>query len=295
MIRCKQNQLVVLAVSYDGVKKYLDDYFASLDNQTVSNFDVLIANDGLFGLELFLEKFNLNWLSFDVSGSVSSNRQRLIQKALDMKYEKIVFTDMDDTFHDNRLEISMNVLEDSSVMVNDLNLIDVDGRVTAKNYFSRRFKQLDITLDTLFYGNMMGMSNTSARSEVFKDSPAITGGESNAFDWYLWTTVLAGGDNALFTSETSTNYRIHDNNIAGLPQNINLENVIKGVEIKYQHYNLVSYLGESYIKQAEGYKILKDMIKEKDWREQYIYALNAHPVENATWWENIRLPFEVGL
>jgi hypothetical protein len=120
-------------------------------------------------------------------------------------------------------------------------------------------------------------------------------GGRGPFDWYLWSSVLLRGYPARFTSKTSSKYRVYSGNTAGLPQTINEDNVVKGVKVKRQHYELMSALDDSYVGLAKEFQQVGSKLTDEDWRMEYVLALKEHRVENHIWWENIRTPSEVGI
>jgi hypothetical protein len=139
----------------------------------------------------------------------------------------------------------------------------------------------------------MGLSNTAVRTEKLINSPALKEGESIAFDWYLWSSLLLDEKSACFTSDTSTKYRIYEQNIAGLPQPLDMKNTLKGVEVKFQHYALMSGLSDVYKKLADEFNEVKSKLKNDDWFIQYIEVLKKYAIEAPMWWENIKTPSEI--
>ncbi len=297
MIGKVHKKIVVIGAVYPGIEKYLEGYFTSLENQTFQEFDVLIANDGLGDFELAIEAHSLCCNSVDIKGSVSSNRRSIIRHAMEMGYQKLVFTDCDDMFEKNRLEVVNELLDNTAVVVNDLDINDENGIDNEPRYFSRRFNEAAMfNKDTIFTGNIMGLSNTAVRVEALNGLPALTKGDSIAFDWYLWACVFHLGYEALFTSKTSTKYRVYGNNTAGLPQALNESNVRKGIEVKQQHYKLMSKIAPAYSDLHYRFNELNDKwVNNNAWRNDYIGALKENDIDNHMWWENIRLPSEVGL
>lgn len=292
----RKNDAVVVGTAYPGLGKFLGSYLDSLERQSCDGFDLLIANDGLNGLDALLAARKLFWSKIDVDGSPSSNRRMLIRRALDLGYRKIIFADCDDTLTENRVEVVIAMLDSDSIVVNDLDTTDAEGNFDKALCFSGRFSDGKIiSVSSLRMGNMMGLSNTAARKEVFQGCPAMVSGDLAAFDWYLWSSVLLGGYMARFTSKTSSKYRVHFENTAGLPQLLNEESVAKGVSIKLQYYGLMSALDGSYAKLATEFQQLSNKLTNKGWRMEYIAALKEHQIENHIWWENIRTPSEVGL
>ena len=288
--------MVVIGVVYPGVEPFLKDSFNSLERQSRSDFDVLIGNDGLADLNQFLSESKLMWQSIDVNGSHSSCRRILIRKAIDMGYRKIVFADFDDEFEDNRIQVVAELLNESSIVVNDSSLIDLDGNEMTNRYFSQRYSESEmITAEHLRVGNMMGLSNTAALVDVMLENPATMSGDSFAFDWYFWASALLDGKTAKFTSKTATRYRIYGNNMAGLPQPLNMNTVRRGVEVKRKHYLLMKQLESSYEELAEDFQYISDMLKDDEWSSKYLSSLAEKSILNPIWWENIRSTKELNL
>lgn len=291
-----KNKLVVVGTVYPGIENYLDDYFKTLVNQSWRKFDILLANDGLRNFEMPLPVNELGCQVFEVNESISANRRSLIKRAIKLGYEKIVFTDCDDSFEANRLEVVERLLDKVEIVVNDLDVTDESGTNIERRYFSPRFNNgAKIDEQSIRTGNIMGLSNTAARTEVFTNSPALIGGDSIAYDWYLWASVFHAGYRAGFTSDTATRYRVYANNTAGMPQVLTENDVCKGVEVKSQHYKLMSAISPEYSRICVDFEELATRLADHDWRVDFTTRLNQNGVDHPMWWENIRKPTEVGL
>ncbi len=291
-----RKDIVVVGTVYPGLGQFLEDYLGSLEAQSFQNFDLLVANDGVNGLDSLLAGRSLSWRSIEVDGSASSNRRALICNAMEMGYDKIIFADCDDTFEENRIEIVSTMLNSDCIVINDLDVVDAGGAEKESRYFSHRFSEHEvIEVDSLRAGNMMGLTNSAVRSEVFQKCPALVSGDSEAFDWYLWSSVLLEGYKARFTSKTSTRYRVYHGNTAGLPQQLDDESLAKGVAVKGRHYELMSKLDEKYSGLADEFRWLNEQIKDRSWCLRYLDALRERGTKYHLWWENIQAPSEVGL
>jgi hypothetical protein len=290
-----KSDTVVVGTAYPGLGKFLENYLDSLEDQSCSDFDLLIVNDGLDGLDGLLAVRKLSWRTVNVDGSVSCNRRTLICNALEMGYHKIIFADCDDTFAADRVEVVSSMLDKDSIIVNDIDIVDATDREEVSRYFSRRFGEDEmITIHALRVGNMMGLTNCAVRADVFDSCPALVSGDLVAFDWYLWSSVLLGGCEARFTSKTSSKYRVYLGNTAGLPQVLNEKNIVKGVDVKCQYYELMSALDDSYAKLASEFRQVNNKLSDQGWLKDYMVALEEREIENHIWWENIRAPSEVG-
>ena len=142
------------------------------------------------------------------------NREAGINYCIDQKYEVLIFGDSDDYFKDNRVEKSLEILKKSDVVVNDLTLFDNNG-IYEKKYLSNRLKNLD-TIDLKFIKdkNIFGLSNTAIKLKKIKK--VSFNDKIVAVDWYFFEKILKEGLRAIFTNETESFYRQHENNTIGL-------------------------------------------------------------------------------
>jgi hypothetical protein len=293
-----QNKIAVIGVIYPAVKPYIHEYLKSLENQSNKKFDLFLANDGFKNTEDYLQYYpTLKVILHKLTGSTTEIRIRIIQLALEAEYKIIIFTDCDDTIAINRIEVTDELLGYNSLIFNDLNVTNEAGVVKVNNYFSNRLKDTSvINGNDLLHRNMMGLSNTATTNVVL--SNIIKNIENRtiiAFDWLLWTHAINNGYQAKFTTSTTTNYRVYQKNIAGLPQPINKESVLLGLAIKEKHYNELSSYSEQY---SHLYKIFSDANKksqDKQWLDEYMLALEENRIEHPLWWENIKEPKQVGM
>ena len=287
MIVSSKSNTVIITTVFPEVEPYLSRYLDSLEAQSSNSFELLIANDGYIGLEEVLSKRELQWRILEVNQTISENRRALINKAIEYGYGKIIFSDSDDELSFNRVKVLNSMLDNNDVVVNDLDIIDSSNQLIEKKYFSNRFDDGEnINLRKVQSGNMMGLTNTAATASALKNCAALKKGESAAFDWYLWSTVLLNFKKVVFTNKTTTKYRTHSNNVAGLPQAINDRNVGKGLAVKCEYYNLMSQIDCSYLDLASTFSITYEK-KESLTIAKYINALKGKEIRYPLWWEQI--------
>lgn len=290
-----KSNTVIISTVYPEVEPYLRRYLDSLEAQSSKSFELLIANDGYIGLEEILSQRELQWRILEVSKTVSENRRDLINKSIEYGYSKIIFSDCDDELSFNRVDTLNSLLDSHAVVVNDLDLIDSSNQSIEKKYFSNRFRDGEsINVSKLMSGNMMGLTNTAATANALKGCVALQRGEALAFDWYLWTTVLLMTKEAVFTNKTTTKYRTHSNNLAGLPQAINNKNVCKGLEVKYEYYKLMAQIKDGYDELVYEFKNNCNEISDENILK-YIFTLQKNKINYPLWWEHVKSPSEVGI
>lgn len=286
----KKNKIAVVGVIYPGVEKYINDYIWSLEDQTFKEFDLIILNDGLKTSNSFFKNSTLNLKLFKTNGTPSKIRFNLIKKVIDLGYENIIFSDCDDFFSKNRIEISVENLKKYDVVVNDLDVISERNNIKERLYLSNRFKNKTlINIDDIFFSNMMGFTNTATRSNILKRILPNLKKESDTYDWYLWTNVLSLGCKTIFTNEASTSYRVYSENIAGLPQKISSAEISHQLLIKIAHYKSLINLDVEYKKIYNQLLNIEKKSKDQKWFKVYVSKLKARQAKNPLWWENVKI------
>ena len=292
----RKNDVAVVGVMHPGIAKYLNSYFDSLEVQTFKDFDLILFNDGLSVEKTFFKKFTLNTILQEISGTPGEIRHKLIHSVLNAGYEFIVFSDCDDFYSRNRLEICVNLLDRSHIIVNDLDIVSENGETQQHCYFSNRLDEGRlIEFRDLLNCNMMGFTNTATRREVLSDCLPFLDINAIAFDWLLWTYALWKGNSAKFTSLTSSKYRVYPGNIAGIPQKINKEQVLRGISVKSSHHREFVTISKEHQDMYDSFSKVEKDSQDIVWLNDYILALKENEIETPMWWENIRIPKEVGL
>ncbi len=289
------NNVAVVGVLYPLASAYINDYIKSLESQSFKNFDLVLFNDGFKDAQK-LKSNSLNILLKNISGTPSEIRLKLINHIIDSSYEYIIFTDCDDLLAVNRVETSLNLLDKNKIIFNDLDLISETGEGLEYKYLSSRLEDgQKIKIDNLLNFNMMGLSNTAVKKDVLANCLIMLNSDVIAFDWLLWSIALLNNDCAIFSSKTTTKYRIYKNNIAGFPKEISSSFLKRGIAVKLLHYQELSEIDSSYKSLYESFNYVNEMSNNDDWLQEYIIALNKHKEHNSLWWEDIKIPKEVGI
>ena len=212
----QSNKISFLTTIFPMNRQYLFDFFNSLINQTYKKFDVIVVNDGYKDFEKIKTIYaqNLNIIELKYSSTPAKNREYGINYCIDNKYDILIFGDSDDYFKNNRIDKSLEILNDADIAVNDLSLFNENG-VYEEKYLSHRLNNLDVVnFEFITNKNIFGMSNTAVKlkniSKVTFDNKII------AVDWYFFKILLKQGLKAIFTNETVSFYRQYENNIVGL-------------------------------------------------------------------------------
>lgn len=285
-----KNKTAVVGVLYPSAKPFIYSYINSLDNQTYKQFDLILMNDGIDNPQSFFKNSVLSPTIYDAHGTPAKIRLDLIRKTLDLGYNYIIFTDCDDYFSENRIEILILKLIDNDIVINDLDIISEDNSLSEKLYLSNRItNEAEISSKNILSCNMMGLTNTASNSLVLKKCLPFMEVDVIAFDWLLWTYALNFGFKAIFTSDTSTKYRVYSGNVAGLPQIIGKKEVLHELDIKIAHYRQLINLGIEYEKLYNIFLELQKNSLDLDWFDNYISTLEANKVSKPMWWENVKI------
>ena len=167
-MRKRNNSIAVVGVLHPGVTGFLDAYLRSLEKQTNQCFDLVLANDGVAAANQMLSSTELSITIIPIIGSPPMIRAELFRRTMELGYEKIIFTDCDDTFSSNRVEVMGSLLNEFPLIVNDLDIVASDEENSMLGYFGQRINENHlIDANYVRHKNMLGLSNTAVRSDAF--------------------------------------------------------------------------------------------------------------------------------
>lgn len=274
-----------LTTIFPAAEPFLDDFFESLSNQTIKEFDVLVLNDGYDDLKTFKERFSsLNILEIAPAGSIAKNRQVLIQYALDRGYDVAVFGDSDDFFSEDRIEVAIKKLETADIVVNDLSTVTSEGKKLKSNIFSQRLQNNEkVLFNFIIDKNIFGFSNTAINLKNVPITLINFPKDVEVVDWYFFSSVLLLNMRAIFTSESTTFYRQHDANIAGI-NNYDSRKIQKVIDVKMLHYKFMKEFDNAYERLFNEMKLLQKKILNEALLADLV-AYNQDEVINPLWWE----------
>ena len=286
-----RNDTLLLAVVFEEVKPFLDEYFTSIDSQTEKNFDLLILKDK-YKDKIPGGKTKNIVIDIENNDSPAQIRQYGIQYAIKNNYKNIIFTDTDDNYSQNYVESLMLGLENNDFVYS--NIVPVDNNdITINNYFSlphetKRYEQI------INY-NFIGLGCSAVRSEIIREINIPS--DIIAVDLYLYTILLLNGFAGKLVENASVYYRQHYNNTVGGLKQLDRVRLLKGIDIKEKHYLYIyNYcLENNYKSVAKEYEIkyqemlaLKLFLQENINLEKYINTININlNTVYKGWWSEI--------
>lgn len=252
--------IAVGSVIYKQAVKYLDDFFISLKNQTMQNFDVILVNDDIDDKEFstFLKKYIHFFGSRIKVIKAHSNifqpyllRIQLLKAVKEFGYDFLVLCDCDDKCAFNRIEMSqVNCETERWFFYNELLNFDDQNLMPPLPLITEDILQL------IEY-NYLGLTNTMLvmRHISYEFIKSLKEGNTKVFDWYLYSRILLAGGTGEKIENTYTYYRIHQENIAGVARGM-LSDIMREKQIKQKHYSLLRKYNPIFEKLLNKYENL---------------------------------------
>ena len=278
----------LFSVVYPGIDVYLSDFFDSLSRQTDKDFTIFIINDGLPNIERFIRPGLMVKIK-NVQGELPASIRKIgIQWMIDAGVEYIIFGDADDYFENNRIELSKHLLKNHDLICNELILIGDHIKDPIKMLEPHFNEGEKISEYQIKFANCMGMSNTALKTNNLNHQYDRIPGNTVAFDWALFALYLHSGADCIFTKTTATYYRQHEKNVAS-PLSLDEQQIMTGVQVKLNHYTLLSYFYQEYVSLADSFKELYTKLQsDRSLMQKYCFAVRDQAPVSPLWWEPIK-------
>lgn len=276
----RKNIIVFGAVIYQDAVEYIYDFIESVNQQSFDSFDVLLINDDIIDINIIKQiKSRVRSRKVIIKDkTVKKNtptemRVELLKEAKKLGYELLIIGDCDDTFSYNRVSRYAEVYKNNKNIdfyYNDLKLIN------GKNVIANLPDKLE-NIEALMQSNFVGMSNSAINLKLmeYEFIESLLEFHSFVFDWYLYSRMLLSGKKGMLVNDTSTIYRIYDNNFVGVNKS-DIEALEKEIAVKEIQYSILSQYDKRY-----GY--LYEKIKTLKFADIKINGNNRY------WWSNIIL------
>ena len=261
-------------VLYKADKEILQDFIKSVNWQSDQGFDLLVVNDNAetSDLEYLSQHVENNLLISDAckDSLPYQNRIDLLRMAKKDQYDLLILIDFDDLMNTDRIyEYKRQYDSDHAFFYNNLKISTGE---TVFNSLPETVKWGDV-----LESNFLGLSNTGINLEKL-DMPfidSLSEGNTPVFDWYLYERILLENKTGKRIDHTWTEYKIYENNIAGIHQSARKE-----IEVKREHYALLKDYHEIYVYLYKQYSQIDSSDKDDKIKETF---------HNGYWWENIKL------
>jgi len=208
--------------------KYLACGIESIIGQTYADWELIVVDDGskdesMGIIRNYLKRFPDRIYLYTHSGHKNKNISRTYQLALSkVRGEYCAFLESDDSWHPDKLERMIEVLETNNDVVlaySDVELVgDIDGAgILFARQHSRNLRNVNCRLKNkpfdamplMFGGNIVPtFSACVIRSSVLNELD-YTEKHQTWLDWWLWSQIAMKGK-FYYVHERLTNFRVHD-------------------------------------------------------------------------------------
>ncbi len=188
-----QVSIVVTCYNYG---QYVTDCLDSIQNQTFSDFEVIVVDDGstdnsVEKIKSFLKDRRFRCIT-QQNGGQANAKNRGIKES---KAELVAFLDADDIWESNKLEKQIKLLTNPAVGVvySKARIINANGEPT-ENVFSGQYltPRSGNVSKWLFLDNFVWFSSSIVRRDCFEKYGMFDETISMGIDWDLWLKISTG-------------------------------------------------------------------------------------------------------
>lgn len=283
----KNVKVSIAMATYNG-EKYLREQLDSILAQTISDWELIISDD--CSTDSTVEILN-EYAMRDARIKVFVNEKNIgfkknFEKAILFCFGKfIALSDQDDIWHENHLEILLNLLGNASMSSANTNIIDEFGNITqGASYSERHCYEKDGCTEDKLYRILFNSSPCQGASSLYKKELfqfALPVPEKVKFHdaWFSACACCLNGINYSFLP--ITDYRLHGNNASGNHFHITFSSRIEKFfsNPKRQTSDRKVYCEELLKRYPNSSKSIQNIIK-----KAYTFYEN---IENNNSWKNV--------
>lgn len=215
----------ILLATYNG-SEFIGEQLASLVEQTFTDFELLVSDDGssddtLQIVHSFSDRLPIRVLGKPatvVPAGVKNNFQFLIHSS---SASLLAFCDQDDIWDREKLARQVAFSEQPTnssglLFYCDARIVNASGRVTARSFFEDARKDPNRNrLNQILVENVVSGNMSLARGDFARAAMPIAN-ESPGHDWWL-AAIAANSEGLRYLPEQLLSYRQHSHNAIGAP------------------------------------------------------------------------------
>lgn len=277
-------KIKILLASYNG-EKYIQEQIDSILAQENVLVDISVADDRSRDktVDIIQEKYpQVNLVvNQKATGSAANNfLQMLVDIDFDEEFDFIAFSDQDDIWLPQKLNVAATKIEKQDIDLYCSNLIKwkmIDGSYSLlkKDYPQKKF-------DYLFEGGSAGCTYvfTKRFGKKLRDFVSVvdrTDWQEFSHDWLIYFFARNKNYKVYIDGDSHINYRIHNNNVHGHLNQLSFKSIkekIKKVLDGYHKKHVVNYI--KYLeKDSEEIKIYQDFLGNYFSRNKMILKYNV--------------------
>ncbi len=276
----KYMNISIAMATYNG-EKYIREQLDSILNQTVSDFELIICDDGSTDSTV---KILREYVAKDSRIKLFENEQNLgfkknFEKAISFcSGEYIALSDQDDIWTKDHLEKLFSIIENHSLACGNALMVDKNGKSLGRN-LNEVDGLFSFNSETVFYrlafaGNPFQGSSMLLRSDFVKNCIPIPEKIKYHDVWFSWCACMENG--IAYTFDVINNYRQHGNNVSFLFHNktkrsfcsalfSKIRIIFSGVktDLPYRFEEIAKKYGTEKESFAEFYQVIKKIKNKK--------------------------------
>lgn len=297
----------ILLATYNG-ETYLKEQLDSILNQTYSNFRILISDDNSEDstkniIEEYAKKDNrIKFFFQERNLGVIANFEFLLKK---VEAEFYMFSDQDDIWKDNKIELSMKkILEENCDLVyTNLEVVDKDLNITYDSYWKLKGLEEKVkkynNFESLYLNNFITGCTMLSKSKFISEILPLPKESKYVLHDYWTALIVSQRGKISYIEEPLIKYRQHKKNSVGSKKKTDSMNSLKEIrklfiDVKKEHFEVFitnenKFIDEKYRilnrKALEYYKTLEQTknINFKNWKlffKLYKYEKFMYKMEN---------------
>lgn len=192
---------------------YLDECIQSVLNQTYTNWECIIVNDGSTDnteevAKKWIEKDSRIQYIYKNNGGLSSARNKGLERA---SGDYIQFLDSDDIIHKEKFSKSLSYGSEFPLMVSQFTIYKNQTHYPGYNLVEQNF----LTFEGIVFGWDLNFSipiHCSLISKQLLNGFIFDTTLTSCEDWLMWIHITKGNPDSLLINEALAHYRKDDNN-----------------------------------------------------------------------------------
>ena len=241
----------ILLATYNG-EKYITEQIESILNQTYKDFRLLISDDcstdntrQIISEYVKKDKRIIVYTQKENIGVVQ-NFEFLMKK---VENDYFMFSDQDDIWKENKIEITLNKLENAnaSLVYSDLEVVDSDLNITYESYWKlkgiyQKIKKYN-NFDSLYLNNFVTGCTIIAKKELIDKALPLPKNSKYVLHDYWLALIASQEGNIEYVEESLIKYRQHKNNKVGSKKKSDTIEKFEEmrelfIDVKKQHFNV---------------------------------------------------------
>lgn len=282
----------VYTTFFPSFERFIPDFILSLLKQDDTEFELVIALDGLSSDPFLPYQSDLKMSFINIpSGFSPAQVREYAWMQIINDYDALIFCDGDDVFSKKRVSNAKNSLKDFDLDACSLSL--VNNTLEPLNVF---MYATDMVPNNIHKYNIFGLSNTGYKTNILKNTLPIPK-HVIAVDWFIAHKAIQMGASCNLREDIDCFYRQHGKNIASPSKPATQKNVLQAAKISRIHLeNIIKTLATDNPDILTCQKRLDDVILfEKtmavnpDLLYKYLQLFNSIETETL-WWNTVAKP-----